>query len=138
MFNRSVFQPLVLIMQRNGIRRALALQSRGAVRNDGLTPMNSTHQLLIEWRARGVHPWDADCTSEEAELLFKEQSIADLDAGLTRLFAELSWIDEIRFRVFPPDSDELLFEGTVARPSVIDARKDVCARKRLWRMGVRV
>lgn len=138
MFNRSVFQQLVHIVQRNGIRRALALQPRGAVRNDGLTPINSTQQLSIEWRARGVHPWDADCTSEEAELLFKQQSIADLDAGITRLFAELSWIDEIRFRVFPPDSEELLFEGTVARPSVMDARGDVCARKRLWRMGVRV
>ena len=138
MLVRSVLQQLVHIMQRHGIRRALALQPRGAIRNDGLTQMNSTHQLLIEWRARKVHPWDADCTSEEAELLFKEQSIADLDAGITRLFAELSWIDEIRFRVFPPDSEELLFEGTVERPSLSDIKRDVYARKRLWRMGVRV
>ena len=138
MLIRSVLQQLVHVMQRHGIKRALALQPRGAIRNDGLTQMNSTHQIIIDWRARSVHPWDADCTSEEAESLFKEQSVADLDAAITRLFAELTWIDEIRFRVFPPDSEQLLFEGTVARPSVINAKSDVRARKRLWRMGERV
>lgn len=137
MLIRSVLQELVHITQRNGIKRALALQSRGAIRNDGLTQIHSAHQLLIEWRARKVHPWDADCASEEAESLFKEQSIVDLDAAISRLFAELSWIDEIRFRVFPPDSEELLIEGTVERPSLNEVKRDVCARKRLWR-GVRV
>lgn len=44
----------------SGIEYALALHARNEVRRDGLTLTKTSSQLVIEWRARDVHPWDRD------------------------------------------------------------------------------
>jgi len=120
------------------IERALALNRRGEVRRDGLALIGASRTLEIEWRARTIHPWDADYSSSEPESLFAEQCFADTDAALHRLLIELPDIDEIRFRVIHPESDAQLLAGTVTRTAVSESVAGASPRNRLWHMGVRV
>jgi hypothetical protein len=92
---KSILQRLQIYDTRQQIENALALQRRGEVRGDGLTLTQVSHHLEIEWRAREIHPWDRVSESEERELLFSEQSVADTDAALSRLFDKLPELDVI-------------------------------------------
>jgi hypothetical protein len=84
---------------RKAIQDALALHHRGEARRDGLNLIQASHHLEIEWHARDVHPWDrASKKPGDREFLFAQQSIADTDAALSRLFNELPEIDVIEFR----------------------------------------
>jgi len=110
--------------------------SKGEVRGDGLTLTQASHHLEIEWRARDVHPWDRGSESEEREVLFTEESLADSDAALSRLFNKLPEIDVIRFRVIHPHSDQRILAGTVERSACLPSTRCVSPRTRLWHRGV--
>jgi len=124
----------------SGIEHALALHERNEVRRDGLTLRKTSNQLDIEWRARSIHPWDRDrlCSPEEKERLFNEQCFSDTEAAIRRLFSALPVIDEIRFRVVKPDSDDELLAGLVVRPSLSQVTTGASPRGRLRQMGINV
>jgi hypothetical protein len=121
---------------RTAIQDALSLHRRGEERRDGLTLTQASHRLEIEWRARDIHPWDRDSEPEERELLFTEQSIADADAALSRLFNKLPEIDVIEFGVTHPDSHQRILAGTVERAARMPGTRGLSPRTRLWHRGV--
>ncbi len=123
---------------KKAVQSALALQQLGEGRNDGLTLVQATHHLEIEWRARDIHPWDRACEPDERELLFSEQSIADTDAALSRLFNELPAIDVIEFKVTHPDRDERILGGKAERSRQVPSIPGASARARLWHKGVTI
>jgi hypothetical protein len=92
----------------------------------------ASHRLEIEWRARDIHPWDRDSEPEERELLFTEQSVADADAALSRLFNELPEIDVIEFSVTHPDSHQRILARTVERAARVPSMRGLSPRTRLW------
>jgi hypothetical protein len=122
---------------RKSIQDALALHRRGEARRDGLTLTSASHRLEIEWHARDIHPWDRSTESEEREARFAEQSIADTDAALSRLFNQLPEVDVIEFRVIHPDSGQRILAGTVER-SVWPGSTGLSVRTRLWQRGVAI
>src|ERR1700733_8305740 len=101
---------------RRDIDRALALHLRGEFRRDCLNPINLTTRLQIEWRARDIHPWDRGILSpgQRAEA-FVEQSLADTEAAIQRLFEALPQVDVIAVRVLDRTSDSVIISGTVSR-----------------------
>ena len=123
---------------RKAIQGALDLHNRGEVRRDGLTLIHASHHLEIEWRAREVHPWDRASESKQREFLLAEQSMADTDGALSRLFNELPEVDVIEFSVTHPDSGLRILNGTVERACQMPCTRNVSARTRLWRRGVAV
>lgn len=123
---------------RKAIQSALDLHNRGEARRDGLTLTHASHHLKIEWRARDVHPWDRASESRQRELLFAEQSMADTDAALSRLFNDLPEVDVIEFTVTHPDSGQRILDGTVERACQAPCTRSVSARTRLWQRGVTV
>jgi len=113
---------------------------RNEVRRDGLTLIKTSNQLVIEWRARDIHPWDRDrgCSEEEKAQLFNEQCFSDTEAAIRRLFSSLPVIDEIHFRVISPDSNAELLAGRVARPALEQVTESASPRGRLRQMGINV
>lgn len=136
----SLLKRLMFSAHYAGVEHALALHSRNEVRRDGLTLTKTSNQLVIEWRARDIHPWDRDEGSslEEKERLFSEQCFSDAEAAIRRLFAAWPTIDEIQFRVMRPDIGDELLSGRVARSSLGQVDAGASARGRLWQMGVNV
>jgi hypothetical protein len=137
-FFTSLLRRLHLYSEEKGIENALALHRRGEVRSDGLTLIQASHHLKIEWRARYIHPWDRACEPVERELRFTEQSIADTDAALSRLFKALPEIDVIKFSVVHPDSDHCILAGTVERSARVPSTRDASPRTRLWHRGITI
>jgi len=134
---KSCLRTLNLFNDRRKIESALALHRRGEVRRDGLTLIQSSHRLEIEWRARDIHPWDRGCDAAERELLFSEQSLADTDAAIARLFRKLPEIDVIAFKVLRPDSGDRILAGTVERSAARAPKiRNPSPRTRLWYRGV--
>jgi hypothetical protein len=136
----SLLKRLMSSAHYSGIEYALALQTRNEVRRDGLTLMKTSNQLVVEWRARDIHPWDCDegHSFEEKECLFCEQCFSDADAAIRRLFASLPTIDEIQFRVMRPGTGDELLSGRVTRSSLRQVDAGASPRGRLWQMGVNV
>src|ERR1700685_346059 len=96
-FFTDLFKPRVQQI----VRRALALQPRGAVPNDVLTLHNlilSGHCLKLEWLARDIHPWNRDLPLAEQAELFSEQAMQDTEAALIRLFQGLPEVEQIEFQ----------------------------------------
>jgi hypothetical protein len=137
-FLKDLVQRRKVSRERKSIQGALDLRHLGDGRRDGLTLIQARQSLEIEWRARDVHPWDSGCGSAKRELLFTEQSFADTEAALSRLFEKLPAIDVIAFKVMHPESDECLFDGKAERPSQVFRMPGVSARTRLWRKGVTI
>jgi hypothetical protein len=133
---KNLLQERKAFREHKVIQESLALHHRGEVRRDGLSLNRASHHLEIEWRARDIHPWDRTDDTEIKDSLFAEQSAADADAVLSRLFKALPEIDVIEFRVMHPDSCELIVSGTVERSDPVPETRDVSARTRLWRRGV--
>jgi len=135
-FFKGILRRLSLNNKRRGIENALALQNRGEVRPDWLTLIRAAHRLEIVWRAREIHPWDRECEPAEHEFEFTEQSLADTDKAISRLFKALPEIDVIDFRVFHPGSDVRILAGTVERTAPVSSTRRVSSRTRLWHRGV--
>jgi hypothetical protein len=94
---------------------ALALGKRGEVRADGLSLVSSRNQLVIEWHAREVHPWDRDLPVGQAADRFVQQCFEDVDAAIGRLFRALPQVDEIELKVTDKGTDQPIMRGTVTR-----------------------
>jgi hypothetical protein len=97
------------------IERALALHRRGEARSDGLQLTSAKTTLHIEWLARDVHPWDRGLPRDETEQLFSQQCLADANAAISRLFAEVPVLDTIEVRVRRDPSQAPLMAGVVKR-----------------------
>ena len=110
----ALFRKLNSRRYRRNITRAMALQLRGEVRSDGLTPIRVTTRLDIEWHARDIHPWDRERLSpaQRAEA-FVQQSISDTEAAICRLFEELPQVDVLKVRVLDRRSENAIISGSV-------------------------
>jgi hypothetical protein len=122
------------------VRRALALQPRGAVPNDLLILDSLTLSgrcLKLEWRARNIHPWDRDLPPGEQAELFSKQALQDTDVALLRLFQRLSEIDQIEFQVLQPEGGgDVILAGVVDRERALDPEQPLSLRMRLSMLGV--
>ena len=97
------------------IERALALHRRGEARADGLRLTSAKTTLHIEWLARDVHPWDRGLPLDQTERLFSQQCLADANAAISRLFAEVPVLDAIEVLVRRDPSQAPLMAGVVKR-----------------------
>jgi|SRR5581483_5679667 len=130
MRNRSVLARVVT--------KALALRPRGFIRRDVLVLEKLSARLRIEWRSRGVHPWDRDLPEDRRTVLLREQTLRDTEAAIARLFHVLPEVEAIEVRVLAPHpSNEPMLTGTVLREDVVAARPVVSPRMRLQLMGLR-
>jgi hypothetical protein len=120
---KRCFCKVELLIYRNRVKDALALHRRGEVRRDGLKLDNVCNRLEIRWRARDVHPWDRDLPTYERESVFAEQTLADTEAAIVRLFERLPHVDVIEINVLEPTSKNLIAEGTVHRSDLNSARR---------------
>src|SRR5579862_2471229 len=124
------------------LARALALQLRGEVRNDGLEMMSAGTELHIEWRARDIHPWDRNLrlAPEKAPgqkaSAFVDQALADTEAAIYRLFASLPQVDTIGLRVLDRESEHVILAGTVTRFLAATQDRTLSIGMRLRYMGV--
>lgn len=122
---------------KRSIERALALHLRGEVRRDGLTPTTSTTHLDIEWCARDIHPWDRGLlSSAQRAAAFVEQSLADTEAAIYRLFEALPQVDVLTVRVFDQTSEHLIISGTVPRPVTSARDEKLSIGMRLMYLGL--
>ena len=92
--------------------------------------------LRVRWRARLIHPWDRDLPTDTTERLLVEQSFADTEAALHRLFTTLPEIDIIELRVLDPVSEQTIMAGIVRRSDLEAARCFASVKMRLGESGV--
>jgi hypothetical protein len=121
---------------RHNIEWALALHRRSEVRPDGLEAISVSNHLEIEWRARNIHPWDRG-NPWETGILFVEQSPADTEAAITRLFEALPQVDVIMLRILDSVSSAAIIAGTVYRSAAFDGNRSLSVGMRLKRCGIR-
>jgi hypothetical protein len=119
------------------IENALALHLRGEARRDGLEPINLTTQLQIEWRARDIHPWERGLLRPaQRAAAFVEQSLADTEAAICRLFEALPQVDAVALRVLDRTSDTVIISGTVSRLAASARDADLSIGMRLMYLGL--
>jgi hypothetical protein len=97
------------------VAKALALNTRGEVRTDGLVLERFQNRLQIEWRARQVHPWEKGLAGSREAELFAKQCLEDTSAAIDRLFEKLPEIEFIDFTVLDPESSAAIVRGAVSR-----------------------
>jgi hypothetical protein len=114
---------------------ALALGRRGGCRADGLSLVTVRNQLVIEWHARDVHPWDRDLPAGQAAERFAQQCFEDVDAAIGRLFSALPQVDEIALKVIHTATGEPIMQGTVTRQDAGNT-KAASVRMKLTFMGI--
>jgi hypothetical protein len=119
------------------VERALALADRGAVNRDGLRLNRASNSLEIEWHARDIHPWDGDLSHERKARLFVEQSLADTETAISRLFLAFPQIDVIDLTVLEPSSKTAIIAGTVHRSAWESNQQLLSVKMRLRELGVR-
>ena len=118
------------------IERTMALYSRGAIRNDRLHLCWVRNRLEIHWRARDIHPWDADVSPEDKERLFEDQLLTDTEAAICRLFDRLPQTNVIDIQVFHPRCRTILLAGSIHRSALDAVASLLSVRMRLQQMGV--
>lgn len=134
---KTLLQKLDNHRYKHDIERALALYLRGEVRRDGLEPVNLSTQLQIEWRARDIHPWDRGLLSPaQRAAAFVEQSLADTEAAICRLFEALPQLDAIALRVLDRTSDTVIISGTVSRVDASALDENLSIGMRLLYLGL--
>ena len=133
---RSLVRKVAAISYRYGLQRALALPPRGGVRNDCLKLQSVCNRLEIELSARDTHPWDHDDSSETKARKFAEQSLADTEAAIDRLFKLLPQVDVIDLKVRNPITGDIIAAGTVDR-FPLDTEKLQSVRMRLMARGMK-
>jgi hypothetical protein len=132
----TVLHRLEKTIHRHNIEWALALHRRGEVRSDGLKAIRVSNHLEIEWTARKIHPWDRG-QRWDSGFAFVDQTLADTDAAVTRLFEALPLVDAIMLRIFDPASGAAIVAGTVYRSAISDVNRNVSLRMRLNRWGLK-
>ena len=130
----ALFRKLERWRHRHNIDRSLALHLRGEARSDGLNLIRVRDRLEVRWRARAIHPWDAE-SSNKAQL-FREQLLSDTEAVILRLFNALPQVDLIDLKVFESTSDTVIMAGVVHRSDLDTVRSLMSIRMRLEQMGV--
>lgn len=117
---------------------SLALHRRGEARRDGLALVNIQEMLVISWRARPAHPWDWDLSEANREVAFIEQSLADTEAAIQRLFRAFPGAEVLDFKVLDVASDSVIIEGVVSRRDLIEteAVAHSSVRMRLRQLGI--
>ena len=123
-------------IHRHNIEWALALHRRGEVRPDGLKAVRISNHLEIEWTARNIHPWDLG-QNWDSGFAFVDQTLADTDAAVARLFEALPQVDAIMLRILDPASGAAIIAGTVYRSAISDVNRSVSIRMRLNRWGLK-
>jgi hypothetical protein len=132
----TVLHRLEKTLHGHNIEWALALHRRGEVRSDGLEATRISNHLEIEWTARKIHPWDRG-QGGDSGFAFLDQTLADTDAALARLFEALPLIDAITLRIFDPASGAAIIAGTVYRSAISEVNENVSVRMRLNRWGLK-
>ena len=118
------------------VRSVLEQVGRGEARRDGLRLNKICNRLEIQWRARNLHAWDGDLPLERRAPLFVEQTLADTEAVIMRLFEALPQVDAIDLTVLEPESDHTMLVGTVSRSVVTGHRRPLSVKMRLSELGV--
>jgi len=118
------------------VKRALALHTRSEARSDGLSLVRMCNRLEIQWRARGLHPWDRRLPPGDQETAFEEQLLEDTEAAITRLFRALPQVDVIDLSVLDQTTDDVLMSGTVCRSTLLQTRSPQSVRMRLRQLGI--
>jgi|SRR5579862_8988978 len=137
-FLETYLGKLDLWLYNHNIHRALALHLRGEVRRDGLVLKNACNRLEIQWRARDIHPWDRDLSFDTEESLFAEQTLADTEAAICRLFEALPQVDVIELSVLGRRPESAIMSGTIHRSALRAARRGLMSTgMRLMDLGVR-
>ena len=108
----------------------------GTARCDGLRLSKFSSRLEICWRARDIHPWDRNRPLERRAALFVEQSLADTEGVITRLFDSLPQLVVIDLAVREPESEENMLAGTVLRSAWMSSRRLLSVQMRLREQGV--
>ncbi|HUK37265.1 MAG TPA: hypothetical protein VLV86_25290 [Vicinamibacterales bacterium] len=134
-FSQVLLGKIEAFAHQRTVRRALELHRRGEVRPDGLEASKMCTRLDIQWRARDVHPWDRDLSQARRARLFLDQSVADTEAAVRRLFAGLPHVDRIDVSVLGP-GDAVLITGTVQRSSLAESEGFISPRMRLQELGL--
>ena len=124
---------------RRSVTNSLALHRRGEARKDGLLLVDVRQKLEISWRARSTHPWDCNLPDTRKEAAFVEQSLADTEAAIQRLFRTFPGADVLDFKVFDVESDRVLIEGIVSRLDLaeMEALAHTSIRMRLRQLGIK-
>jgi hypothetical protein len=133
---KNCLHGLKLRMYRGRIGRVLARIGRGDVRRDGLRLNRICNRLEIQWRARDIHPWDRSLPLESSAAALVEQTLADTEAAIARLFEALPQVDVIDLTVLGPASETTVLAGTVHRSVLTDSRRLLSVRMRLRELGV--
>jgi hypothetical protein len=133
---KSCLHRLKLLMYRGRIERVLARIGRGDVRGDGLRLNKVCNRLVIQWRARDIHPWDRGLPVERSAAALDEQTLADTEAAISRLFEALPQVDVIDLTVLGPASEATMLAGTVHRSVLSGSRRLLSVRMRLRELGV--
>lgn len=133
---RVLVWKLATMTYRYSLQRALAIPPRGGVKNDSLKLRSVCNRLEIECAARDIHPWDRNDSTEAKARKFVEQSLADTEAVIDRLFRALPQVDVIDLKVRDPNSDKIIAAGTVDRSS-LDMEKFQSVRMRLMARGMK-
>src|SRR3984957_20813897 len=102
------------------VEGALALQRRGEGRRDGLILETVCNSMEVRWRARRMHPWDRNLPSGERELAFQQQTLADIEAAIVRLFEGLPQIDVLQVCVLEPKSETVIAAGAGHRSALAE------------------
>lgn len=118
------------------VQSALALQSAGEARSDGLVLQRMQARLELEWQARDIHPWDRSAPSGRHNSLFVKQCLADAAAVLARLFERLPHVESIEVRIVHPHSKSAIMEGLVRRSS-LSMKRPLSDRMWLGYLGLR-
>jgi hypothetical protein len=118
------------------VSKALAVQPRGAVRNDAVLQLaDISLRLHVEWFAREIHPWDQDLPEGRRAELFALQSLEDVDAAIPRLFEQLPEIDVLEVAVLERASKTRIMAGTIHRHDLL-SRYGSSAGMRLKTIGI--
>jgi hypothetical protein len=75
----------------------------------------------VEWRARDLHPWDYDLSTQRQAQLFARQCLKDVDAAITRLFERVPEMHVLEIVVRAPRSEAVLMSGVVHRDDLREA-----------------
>jgi len=129
-----------LLLYRQKVKGALALHRRGEARRDGLALADVCNRLEIRWHARDIHPWDRDrdLPAYEREIAFVNQTLADTEAAIARLFERLPQVDIIEIGVLERTGESLIAEGVVRRSELMSARPGLLSTgMRLRELGMR-
>lgn len=120
------------------VARAIRLQPRGGIRNDGTLPIETVSaRIKIVCRARPLHPWDENQPAETQRELFARQCLQDVDNAVTSVFQRLRGVEEIDMTVLAPDGGSKIIAGIISRPENPSGQNVISPGMRLLLQGLK-